>query len=257
MNSLTKVILPLALCSTSFALQIEFGGGLQQEKFRGWIKYKGEKVDLKKDLHIKDKVKGTAFIDIRHKAKLGLLPLPDLKIAYLNVESSGVGTVSKTCTFTFGSITFNVQDKIYSKFRFNQWDLTFYYTPLRKGFLNVSWGLGAKIVNFKGRVTSLTTGQSDSKSAVIPLPYLYVKVGSQFKFLRAYVDGKGVTAGSNKYFYDLAGAVGVGYKFTKTFGISLDAGYCYQKYRVDNVSDVSANSRIKGGFGLVSLNFSF
>ncbi|RTZ59706.1 MAG: hypothetical protein DSZ31_03445 [Gammaproteobacteria bacterium] len=186
---------------------------------------------------------------------MGILPLPDIRISYLDVKSSGVGTASKT--FTFGAITVNATDTVYTKFRFNQWDLTFYYTPLRKRFLTASWGLGAKIIDFKGRVTSLTTGNSDSKSAVIPLPYFYAKLGSQFKFLKAYVEGKGVTAGGNNYFYDLVGAIGVGYKFTKTFGVSLDAGYRYQKYRVDNVSDVSANTRIKGGFGVFSLNFSF
>jgi len=256
MSKLAKIFIPLALCApSSFALQIEFGGGVQQEQFRGWISYKGDAVDLKRDLHIEDKVRGTAYIEIRHRAKLGIIPLPDIRVSYLDVKSSGTGTVSKS--FTFGALTVNVNDRVYTKFRFNQWDLTFYYTPLRKKFLNLSWGLGAKIVDFKGSVTSLTTGRSDSKSATIPLPYLYLKLKTQFKFVRIYAAGKGLTAGGNNYFYDLAGAVGVGYKFTKTFGVSLDGGYRYQKYRVDDVSDVSADTRIKGAFATLSLNFSF
>ena len=254
-KNLTFKTAMLLLPGALFALQIEFGGGPQQEQYRGWIQYKGDKVDLKKDLHIEDKTRGFGFIELRHKGKLGFIPLPDIRVAYLDVKSSGTGTVNKS--FTFGILTVNVRDRVYSKFKFHQWDITFFYTPLRTKLLNLSWGFGAKVIDFKGYVKSLTTGQSDSKSATIPLPYLYLKAGSEIWFLHGYVKGKGLTAGGNNYFYDIAGALGIHYDFTSHFRISLDGGYRYQKYRVDDVDDVSANVRLKGGFGQLALTLAF
>lgn len=245
----------LTIPSALFALQIEVGGGPQQEQFRGWVKYKGNEVDLKSDLHIEDKTKGFGYIDIRHKASLGFIPLPDVRISYLDVKSSGYGKVSKT--FTFGAITINATDNVYSKFQFHQWDTTFYYTPVRSEFFKATWGFGVKVIDFKGYVRSQTTGQSDSKSATIPLPYLYGRLGVNYWLLHAYAEGRGITAGGNNYFYDIGGAVGIGYNFNKNFNVSLDGGYRYQKYRVDDVDDVSANTRIKGGFGKLSLNIAF
>ena len=128
---------------------------------------------------------------------------------------------------------------------------------MRTKFLNLSWGLGAKVIDFKGYVKSLTTGQSDSKSATIPLPYLYLKAASEIWFLHGYAKGKGLTAGGNNYFYDIAGAVGIHYDFSSHFRVSLDGGYRYQKYRVDDVDDVSANVRLKGGFGQLALTLAF
>ena len=61
-GNLTLKTAMLLLPGALFALQIEFGGGPQQEQYRGWIQYKGDKVDLKKDLHIEDKTRGFGFI---------------------------------------------------------------------------------------------------------------------------------------------------------------------------------------------------
>ncbi len=244
-------LLPSAL----FAFQIDFGGGPQQEQYRGWINYKGTQADVKKDLHIKDRVKGFGYVNIRHHLSLLFIPIPDVKVSYLEVKSDGTGTVTRS--FKFGVVTVNATDRVYTKFKFNQWDITFYYTPIDLKLLDASWGFGVKVIDFYGYVRSLTTGQSDSKSATIPLPYLYARIGTGFSFIHAYVEGKGITAGGNNYFYDVDGAIGLGYKFNRFVGISLDGGYRYQKYRVDDVDDISANIRMKGGFGKLSLNFVF
>ena len=235
---------------------MDIGGGPQQEQYRGWINYKETQADIKKDLHIKDRVKGFGYINIKHHLSLLFIPLPDVKLSYLEVKSDGYGQVSKT--FTFGTVTVTATDRVYTKFKFNQFDITLYYTPLDFKLLNASWGFGAKVIDFYGYVKSLTTGKSDSKSATIPLPYLYLRFGTHFKFMHAYVEGKGITAGgNNNYFYDVAGALGFKYKFNRFIAISLDGGYRYQKYRVDDIDDVSANIRMKGGFGKLSLNFAF
>ena len=258
-----KLLLIPALVTSSFALQIEVGGGPQQEQFRGWIQYKSnDKIDLKKDLHIKDKVKGYGYVDIRHNLSLGFIPVPNLRVSYLEMKSSGTGTVSKT--FTFGVIQVTANHKVYSKFRFNQLDITLYYTPVKdfSGVFTFNWGVGAKVIDFKGYVKDLTTGDSDSKSATIPLPYLYA--GADLKSptfkgfgLRGFGNIKIFGIENDKYFYDWRLGGGVFYKIADTLNINLSGGYRYQRYRVDDVEDVSTDIRAKGAFGELSLTFNF
>jgi outer membrane protein len=203
-----KFLLIPTLVTSSFAFQIEVGGGPQQEQFRGWIQYKSnDKVDLKNDLHIEDKVKAYGYVDIKHDLSLLFIPIPNLRISYLEMKSSGTGTVSKN--FNFGIVRITAHDKVYSKFRFNQLDVTLYYTPFRNllKVFTFEWGLGAKIIDFKGYVKSLTTGKSDSQSATIPLPYLYggaeIKNPSFKGFgLRTFGNIKIFGIDNDKYFYD-------------------------------------------------------
>ena len=74
---------PILLSSTLFALQIDIGGGPQQEQYRGWINYKGTQADIKKDLHIKDRVKGFGYINIKHHLSLLFIEKKRAKTPYL------------------------------------------------------------------------------------------------------------------------------------------------------------------------------
>ncbi len=240
---------------SSFAFQIEVGGGPQREKFAGWVQYEGDKVDLKNDLHIHDKTRYFVYLDIRHNISLILIPLPNIRIEYLRMDSSGTGTVSKS--FTFGNLKIAVNDRVYSKFKFHQLDTTLYYTPLDLKIINASWGFGAKVIDFKATIKSLTTQQSETKSATIPLPYLYGRVGINLPFVHVYGDIKGIAAGSKNYFYDWRVAAGLSYSFAKIATLSLDAGYRYQRYRVDNVDNVSADVKARGPFAALTLSVGF
>jgi len=236
------------------ALSIEVGGGPQVEHYRGWIQYKGNTVDIKKDLHLKDRTKYFLYLNLKHHAKLLFIPLPDVKFEYIRVNSDGTGTVNRT--FTIGGVSFTVNDRVYTKFRFHQYDTLFYYTPLKLKVAKASWGFGVKVIDFYEKVTSLTTGKSESKSATVPLPYLYLGLKAKVPYLHASVEGKGIRAGGN-YFYEWLAKAGVDYTFKKRFTVSLDGGYRYQRYRVDDVSDVSADVRMKGPFAALSLKVSF
>jgi outer membrane protein len=254
MKKLFGVISTTAVISPVFALSLEVGGGPQLEHYRGWVQYKGTQVDLKNDLHIEDKTKYFIYLNLRHKGHLGPIPLPNVKFEYLEVKSSGTGYVSKD--FTFGGITFTVRDRVYSKVKFNQYDTTLYYTPLKTPFVKGLWGLGVKVIDFKATVTSLTTGRTETASATIPLPYLYLKASGKYKIFRASAEGKGIRYGGN-YFYEWIAKAGIGYSFIPRFEVGLDGGYRYQRYRVDDVDDVSSDVKIKGAFASASLTFKF
>jgi len=254
--ALKKALTVLGLLSVSaWSFELEVGGGPQYEQFAGWVQYKGDKVDLKKDLNIKDRTRYFFYLDFRHKASLIFIPLPDVRVEYLRMNSSGTGTVSKG--FTFGILHVNAGEKVHTKFKFHQLDTTFYYTPLDLKVVKASWGLGIKLIDFKASVTRLLTRQTETRSATVPLPYLYGRVGAYLPYIHIYGDIKGLTAGSKNYFYDWKVAAGLHYDITKLLRVSLDGGYRYQRYRVDDIDDTSADVRSKGAFGSLSLTLTF
>ena len=249
----TLLLTSTFLSSLSFGLNIEVGVGPQQEQFRGWIQYKGTSVDLKNDLHLQDKTRGFGYVIVRHKAKLWFIPLPDLRFEFLKIDTSGTGTLSKD--ITVGGITFTVSDRISTKVRFDQYDVTFFYTPLKVSLAKFSWGLGVKTIDFYYKVRSLTTGKESSKSATLPLPYLYGRTDFYFLFLRAFGEIR-VLPGSS-YFYDAKAGGGVSFSIAPRLELFAHAGYRYQRYRVKDISDISSDIKIKGLFGQVGLSLSF
>ncbi len=240
--------------SSADALGLFVSGGPVVEQYRGWISYKGNAIDLKDNLHVKDQIRYFASVEFKHKISLLIIPLPDIRFEYLRVSSSGEGVVDKS--FNFGNISIPYKDYVYTKFRFDQYDFTFYYTPLDVKLASVRWGLGAKFIDFYARIHSRTTGQTESKSVTVPLPYLYLGGKLNLLFLGASLDVKGLKVGTS-YFYDASAKVGVEKTFAKVFHSALYIGYRAQRYRVDDVGDVSSDLRMKGPFIALTLGFSF
>ena len=95
MRKLLLGVTALILASPlSFASDYSFSVGPQRELFRGWVQYKGNEVDVKDDLNLGDKTKFHASLEWKHEIKL----LPDVKIDYLHVKTSGTGKISKNIT---------------------------------------------------------------------------------------------------------------------------------------------------------------
>ena len=273
-----RKFLPFLFASIATAWEIKLLGGPQVEHYKGWISYKGDSADVKQDLHIKDRVKYFAGFNLHHSLSLFSIPLPDVRVEYLKVNSDGYGKARKS--FTFGGIKVFAQDRVYSKFRFNQFDTTFYYTPLSFKFIKASWGFGLKVIDLKvfirsetlnllqqnpvggaiinaiNALTGLNISASTSKTATIYLPYLYGAIKGNFLFLKSFAEGKALKVGTN-YFYDLRAGLTLSKEVVKNFSISLTGGYRLQRYRVDDIEDVSADVRMKGVFASLGLTFSF
>jgi len=244
----------IATLGVSQALSISVGVGPQRENYRGWIKYKGTAVDLKDDLHLEDKTKYFVYADLKHNLSLIFIPIPDLRLEFLKVDTSGTGKVSRE--FTIGGKTFTVNQRIYTKVKFDQYDALFYYTPLSVKVASLSWGFGVKVIDFSESVRSLDNpALSQSYSATVPLPYLYARAGVNLPFVHASLEGKGLKVGGS-YFYDWVAKAGLSY--TKgILTLSLDGGYRFQRYRIDDIEDISSDVKIKGPFAALSLTLSF
>ena len=273
-----KRVFPFLFVSVAAAWEIELLGGPQVEHYRGWVSYKGDPADVKKDLHIKDRVKYFAGFNLHHSLSLLFIPLPDVRVEYLQVNSDGYGKARKS--FTFGGIKVYAQDKVYSKFRFNQLDTTFYYTPLSLKFVKASWGLGLKVIDLKVYIRSETLNQiqqnpiggavinainnltganisaSTSKTATIYLPYLYGAIRGNFLFLKPFAEVKALKVGTN-YFYDLRAGLTLSKEVVKNVSLTFTGGYRLQRYRVDDIEDVSADVRMKGVFCSLGVSLTF
>ena len=234
---LTFSVLPAK--ASQFSLSI----GPQKELFRGWVKYKGNEIDVKDDLHIDDKTKFQASFEWKHKIKL----IPDIKVDYLHVKTSGTGTIVKD--ITFGDVTFNVNDKVHTDFKADQIDVTFFYNPVERERFNVQVGLGFKYLTGHVNLKSLTTGAYSNTDYDIPVPYLYASAITKFSHFRFGIEGKGLTY-SGSYFYDwkLKGGVEYGRLFA-------NVGYRYERLKIDDVEDLSTDLKIKGIFGEVGVRF--
>jgi outer membrane protein len=229
--------------SNSVASDFSFSIGPQKELFRGWVQYKGNKIDVKDDLHLDDKTKFSASVEWKHKIKL----LPDVKVDYLHVETSGTGTISKD--ITFGDVTFNVNDRIHTDFKADQIDVTFFYNPVERERVNLQVGLGFKYLTGHVNLKSLTTGAYSNTDYDIPVPYLYASAITKFSHLRFGLEGKGLSY-SGSYFYDWKLKGGVEYR-----RVFANVGYRYERLKIDDVEDLSTDLKIKGIFGEIGVRF--
>jgi len=225
------------------AWELSVSTGVQRELFRGWVKYKGTEVDVKDDLHLSDKSKITLSATLRHD----IPPLPDLKVDYLRVKTSGTGRLSKT--ITFGDTTFTANDTIKTDFKADQFDFTFFYTPVEKENFAFRWGLGVKYLTGYVNIKSLSSGAYSDTDYDIPVPYLFLGGDLKFALLRAGFEGKGL-AYSGSYFYDWKLFVGL-----EKGRFFVNAGYRYQRLKIDDVEDFSSDLKIKGFFGEVGIKF--
>lgn len=229
--------------STAKASEFSISVGPQREQFSGWVKYKGTEVDVKDDLHIEDKTKFHATINWKNEIKY----VPNIRVDYLRVKTSGEGTLSKTVTF--GGVTFNVSDRVSTDLKTDQIDATFYYEPVKTEAVNIEAGLGVKYLTGHVEIRSLTTGAYSKTDYDIPVPYVYAALNGKISHFIWGIEGKGITY-SGSYLYDLRikGGVEVGRVFA-------NVGYRFERLKIDDVDDFSTDVRLKGVYGEVGIRF--
>jgi outer membrane protein len=229
--------------SLALAENFSISVGPQRELFRGWVQYKGNKIDIKDDLHIEDKTKIHLSLEWKHKVKL----LPDLKVDYLRVKTSGTGRISKN--ITFGDVTFNASDTVHTDLKSDQIDVTFFYNPVEREKLNIQAGAGFKYLTGYINLKSLTTGAYSNTDYDIPVPCLYASATAKISHLNFGAEVKGLTY-YGSYFYDWKLKAGV--KLGRAFA---SVGYRYERLRIDDIEDLSTDLKIEGIFGEIGVRF--
>jgi outer membrane protein len=248
-----------AAVSKAGAVTVSAGGGAWRENPEGWIEYRTKNVvgatkthvDVEDDLNFDTETKAQGWFKIE-----GIPILPDIKVQYTGMKFTGSGYVNTS--FVFGDLTVPAKSYVESKLRANQIDFTLTYgIPFLKkataGKVSGNWGLNVKVVDGYAKVKyrTLTETKEDDKSATIPIPMVHLdgeirpvdKVGVE-------IGGNFIGYGGSK-FYETQAELKV-YPVKHVFG---GIGYRYQRLKIDDIIDVSADLRVKGFFAEVGVRF--
>lgn len=223
----------------------EISAGYIKQDISGWIQYKGDKIDVEKDLRLGNENSYFVKLKLEHSVPI----LPNLKFQFLNMSFSGTGKVSKN--FTFGNITVNVNNRVHTDLDMDHYDIILFYNlPFISisHILDAELGLNVRVVDFYAKVKDLDTGYEDSKSGTIPIPMLHASV--EFKpisYFSILAEGNGV-AYEGSSFYDITGELRIKPFRSTVVDLFLGLGYKYEKIKIDDISDVSSDIKIKQPF---------
>ncbi len=246
-----SVLLSTGIVGTSFAVpMVDFKAGIGYVNLSpsGWVKYKGDTVDVKKDLNLGNSKDINAYIQI------GLPVLPNIKFEYLPTNYEGTGKVSKT--FKFGNYSFTATDTVKSKIDVKQYDLSLFYN-LPVPVITPRLGIAVKYLDGYVDVRTVNTNKHERVNINTPIPMVYagVNVGVPGIPVEIDVEGKGIAYQGNS----LVDIKGMG-MFT-ILGIPMigkayiGAGYRYQRIKLDNVDGLYSDVKFKGLFGEVGVSF--
>lgn len=236
----------VGITSVANAVGFEISVGAMSQDPSGYIQYPagtGTRADLKDDLRLGRETRLFA------RAKIEIPVIPNLYLQYIPMRFEGRGRLQQQ--ITFGGRTFSVNTNVETSVRLDHYDVGLYYNiPLPGGVLDPEIGLNVRIVDFKGRITDINNNVTESKSATFPIPMVYGGLGVNFGMFSLIGEVRGITYAGSSY-YDLTGEFRVKL-FRKVF---MGAGYRYERLRLDNVSDVDADIKVQGPFGVIGVSF--
>lgn len=238
---LSTLFLALAapLPASAHLLDVTAGLSLWSHQPTGDISYVGNNNDLKNDLGLGSSTQLGAWVSLEHPIPV----LPNIKVAYNEVSSSGDGTLK----FNFGNVAAGVP--VHSNVTLNQLDTILYYQPLDR-IVTVDAGLDIKLIDGNAKVIS--SGFTENKSFMAPLPMLYANLAFKLPFT-------GLTVGANGSFVAYAGNhlsdVTARVAYESPIGIGVMAGYRTEQLKVKNIDQVNINATIDGPFGAVFYHF--
>jgi len=122
---------------------------------------------------------------------------------------------------------------------------------LTAGKIDLNWGINVKVIDGYAKVVDVTKNLSESKSATIPVPMLHLD-GAIRPISKVGVEFSGNWIGySGSQFYDLTGELKV-YPVSRLF---VGFGYRYQRLKIDDISDISSDVKVKGAFAEAGFTF--
>ena len=220
----------------------EISAGFVKQDIDGWINYQGTDADVDKDLNIDSE---NSFF-IRAKLEHPIPLLPNLKLSYTRMRFSGDGTVSDT--FRFGNITVNYNERVQTKLDLDHYDIVLFYNlPFVKllPMIDAEIGINARIIDFYAWVKRVSTGEEESVSFLVPIPMLHGSLEvSPFSFLSILAEANGIAYQGNHY-YDILGELRIKPFKTLPVDLFIGVGYKYEKLKLDDIEDTSADIKIK------------
>jgi len=230
----------------------EISAGYIKQDISGWVNYKGTEADIDNDLKI-----GTenSFF-IRAKLEHPVPLLPNIKLMYERMRFSGDGRVQRS--FTFGNVTVNVNERVQTKLDLDHYDIVLFYNLPFINMLQVidgEVGLNIRVIDFYGKVRDVDQNQEDSTSFLVPIPMLHgsleIKPVDLFSFL---IEANGI-AYQGHHYYDVSGELRIKPVKTPVANLFIGFGYKYEKLKIDDIDDTSADIKIKQPYAQLGLLF--
>lgn len=241
-----KNIVLLSLCAT-FALSasadtvgFEVGAAYWGAKTSGDFSYKGDTIDLEKDLGYGDKNTNFIWASFEHPVPI----IPNLKIQHTSFDESQSTNTNKV----FDGKTYS--GVVNSNIKLNQTDFILYY-ELLDNWVNLDFGINAKYLNASFSMDSATQSASTKDlNYVVPMLYAKVKFELPLSGLSVESDISYISYDSSA-FYDIKGGV----SYETTFGLGATAGYRAEKLKIDDISDFNSDIGIKGFYAGLFYHF--
>ena len=241
-----KNIVLLSLCAT-FALSasadtvgFEVGAAYWGAKTSGDFNYKGDTIDLEKDLGYGDKNTNFIWASFEHPVPI----IPNLKIQHTSFDESQSTNTNKVFD---GKIYSGV---VNSSIKLNQTDFILYY-ELLDNWINLDFGINAKYLNASFSMDSATQSASTTDlNYVVPMLYAKAKFELPLSGLSVESDISYISYDSSA-FYDIKGGV----SYETTFGLGATAGYRAEKLKIDDISDFNSDIDIKGFYAGLFYHF--
>ena len=231
----------LALGASADTFGLEMGAAAWASKTSGNIEYKGDSIDLEKDLGYDDLNTNFIWASFEHPIPL----IPNIKIQHTKIEDSS----SKVSNVTFDNKNFS--GNVSSNLQLNQTDFIAYY-ELLDNWVNLDVGINGKFIDASVSVNDTSTTPASNKNLeyIIPMVYAKARFDLPFSGLSAETDLSYITYEDSE-FYDLKG----GLLYETSFGLGATAGYRMEKLQLDDISDVNSNIEIKGAYAGLFYHF--
>lgn len=234
----------MALSSNADTFGFEAGAAYWGAETSGNIRYKGDSIDLEKDLGYGDFNTNFVWASFEHPIPV----IPNLKIQHTKIEEDASSNLSRT--FDFDGNTYSANTLVNSTLQLNQTDFILYY-ELLDNWVNLDFGINGKYLDAKVSVDSSTqVASSKDLNYVVPMLYVKARFDLPFSGLSMESDISYVGYDSNN-FYDLKGGI----SYETPFGLGATVGYRYEKLELDDLSDVYSDVEISGVYGGLFYHF--
>ncbi|MFE8071475.1 TIGR04219 family outer membrane beta-barrel protein [Marinobacteraceae bacterium S3BR75-40.1] len=207
----------------------------------GQVRKDGDRVDLEDDLGLDDETYWSLEAAIEHPVPV----LPNLRLAYYNMEHSGTGNTSVA---NFGGISLN--GDVETDLDLSHYDVTLYY-ELLDNWVNLDAGLTGKVFNGELVVRDKTTGQTDRTDidAILPMIYGHARFDLPFTGWSVGVQGNGISFDGDSA-YDIAGYVN--YSVTV---LDVQAGFREMAVDAEDINDADVDATVNGPYLKVGVDF--
>lgn len=197
-----------------------------------------------------DETNGAAYIAVEHPVPF----LPNLKVNYTGLDTSGVTNLESS--FTFDGNLYTAESDVTTNADITSTDIILYYELFDNDLISFDLGLNGKYIDGTLIVedqASNTRGVEEF-SGVIPMVYSRVQVGLPFTGLAAYAEGSYLSFDDHTLSdYQIA----LTYSFIESLAVdmTLQLGYRNVQVDIEDLDDVYADMEYDGAFAGLEIHF--